>query len=90
MSSHSQRQVTIVWIGLMLATCSTWWIGTHHPFASSAQYLASAIAIAIAFLKVYYVGMDFMELRKAPRPLRYFFIGWLLLIGSAAIGLYSF
>ncbi|AMZ71289.1 MULTISPECIES: cytochrome C oxidase subunit IV family protein [Pseudomonas] len=89
MSASSQQHVTIVWLSLVLATCATWWLSTSHPFSATSEHLASSIAIAIAFIKVYYIGMDFMELRGAPRVLRRIFMAWIGLTGGAAIALYA-
>lgn len=79
------KRATIVWMGLVLATCITWWLGTDHPFASVYVRLAAALAIAIAFVKAYFIGADFMELRSAPKSLRVVFAAWIVGIGGATV-----
>jgi hypothetical protein len=69
-----------VWLALMLATCVTLWLGSDHP-----RRMSSALAIGIAFVKVWYVGQDFMELRDAHGALRVFFAGWVFLVGSTCV-----
>jgi hypothetical protein len=66
---------------LMVATCVTWWLGADPPFTDTSVRLASTIAVVIAFVKVRYVGLDFMGLRAAPRVLRLLFEGWVLAVG---------
>jgi LDH2 family malate/lactate/ureidoglycolate dehydrogenase len=46
--------------------------------------LATAVALAIAFVKARYIGLDFMALRAAPRALRLAYEAWALV---ACIGL---
>lgn len=76
MSRTSLRRPTAVWLGLVLATLLTWWLGTSHPLSGTSVRLASAVAIAVAMVKVHYVAMDFMELRTAALPLRAAFFSW--------------
>ncbi|MFE6926111.1 cytochrome C oxidase subunit IV family protein [Nocardia sp. NPDC057663] len=79
------RRATWVWIGLVLATCTTWWLGGSHPFASGNVRFASAAAIAIAFAKAYFIGIEFMELRSAPKTLRRAFEAWTAVVGSVTV-----
>ena len=51
-----------VWLLLTVATLLSWSLGTHHG-------LAIAILV-IAFVKIRFVGLYFMELRGAPPVLR--------------------
>ncbi|MGW4124665.1 cytochrome C oxidase subunit IV family protein [Nocardia sp. NPDC004711] len=78
-------RATWVWIGLVAATCVTWWFGADHPLASISVKFASAAAVAIAFVKAYFIGSEFMELRSAPLVLRRVFQGWVAIFGVAAI-----
>jgi hypothetical protein len=48
------------------------------------RYVSSAV-IAVAFLKVRFVGLDFMELRESPAALRRAFELWLTVVGSTLI-----
>ncbi|GAY22200.1 hypothetical protein SFOMI_2755 [Sphingobium fuliginis] len=42
--------------------------------------LGAAIVIVVAFIKVRIVGLEYMELRNAPLPLRLFFELWVAVI----------
>ncbi|MFT4262239.1 MAG: cytochrome C oxidase subunit IV family protein [Nocardioides sp.] len=82
------HRTTIVWVGLMLATVVTVWLGTDHPLADLGVRVAGALAFWIALVKVYVIGQDFMELRHAPPALRIVFAAWLLVVGTAVSVLY--
>ncbi|MBF6149559.1 cytochrome C oxidase subunit IV family protein [Nocardia nova] len=79
------RRATWVWIGLVAATCVTWWFGADHPLAAISVKFATGGAVAIAFAKAYFIGSEFMELRSAPVILRRAFAGWVTVVGGAAI-----
>jgi hypothetical protein len=82
-------RVTVVWVGLMLATCATWWLGTGHPIAHQFARVAVVLTISIAFGKIYFIGLEFMELRAAPSGLRLAFTAWVLVIGLTAVAFAS-
>jgi hypothetical protein len=79
------RRATLVWIGLVLATVLTFWLGTDHPFAAKSVRLASSIAIAIGVGKAAFIGLEFMELRHAPRGLRLAFLTWCVVVGGGCL-----
>ena len=61
---------TVVWCVLIAATLLTWYVGEdgirdHH--------VASVVILLVAFVKVRFVGLYFMELRDAPALLRTIF-----------------
>ena len=57
-----RTRTSAVWLLLTVATVLSWALGTHHG-------LALAILV-IAFVKIRFVGLYFMELRGAPPGLR--------------------
>ncbi|MDZ7887418.1 MAG: cytochrome C oxidase subunit IV family protein [Mycobacterium sp.] len=54
------------WLFLVSATVLSWVVGAEHGTGS----LVAVLVLAIAAIKVRLVGLDFMELRHAPIPLR--------------------
>ena len=54
------------WLVLIAATLVSWAVGADHGTGS----MAAVVVLAIAAIKVRLVGLDFMELRHAPVPLR--------------------
>ena len=79
------RRATIVWLGLVLATVVTLWLGSRHPFAATSIGLAASIAIAIGIGKAAFIGLEFMELRHAPPGLRYAFLAWCAAVGGGCL-----
>lgn len=79
------RRPTIVWLGLVLATVVTLWLGSRHPFAGTSVRLAASIAIAIGLGKAAFIGLEFMELRHAPPGLRYAFLAWCAAVGAGCL-----
>ncbi|AFM19018.1 hypothetical protein Mycch_4305 [Mycolicibacterium chubuense NBB4] len=54
------------WVFLVAATIVSWAVGAEHGTGST----VAVVVLAIAAIKVRLVGLDFMELRHAPIPLR--------------------
>jgi len=78
--------ITAVWGALIAATLVSWWLGTEHG-VSDVQ-TASVLILLVAFVKVRFVGLYFMELRHAPIPLRLLFEGWCAVVSSTVIVMY--
>ena len=77
MTTSTPRLVAI-WAGLVAATVVSWLLGAEHAADGlfSGEVVA-ALIIAITAVKVWYVGLDFMELRASAPWLRWLFAGWL-------------
>ena len=77
MTTSTTRLATI-WAGLVAATVLSWLLGVEHAADDvlSGDGVAAAI-VAITAVKVWYVGLDFMELRESAPWLRWLFTGWL-------------
>lgn len=84
-STLARQRATSVWGVLMAATLISWTLGTHHDSLIGDRRIAAIAVVAIAFIKVYFVGIDFMELRHAPRALRLVFNAWIV-ITAATVG----
>lgn len=80
------RRATLVWLGLVLATVVTFWLGNRHPFGSVG--LAATIAITVGIGKATFIGLEFMELRHAPPWLCYAFLAWCAALGGGLLLLY--
>ena len=74
---------TAVWIVLMFATVASWALGTSHGIHNHS--LASVAILVIAFAKVRFVGLYFMELRAAPVALRGIFEAYCAIVGTAVV-----
>jgi len=83
------QRITLVWLGLVLATLLSWGLSSEHLFDSTiARTLTTMAILGVAFVKVCYVGLDFMELRRAPRALRLVFHAWMVGVYCLLVGLY--
>jgi Prokaryotic Cytochrome C oxidase subunit IV len=74
----------ISWLLLIAATVVSWAVGAEHGTGSPVVL----VVLGIAALKVRLVGLDFMELRHAPVPLRAAFELYCLAIWAVLCGLY--
>lgn len=82
--------VTAVWALLVAATALSWALGADHGLAVGSQRLASVIVLVIAFVKVRFVGLYFMELREAPAPLRAVLEAYCLVVCLVVVGMFLF
>jgi Prokaryotic Cytochrome C oxidase subunit IV len=78
----------VVCAALVAATLVSWLLGVDHRLQSANHAAIGAIVLTIAFVKVRFVGMDFVDLRVAPRWLRLVFDGWLFLTGGVVVILF--
>jgi hypothetical protein len=77
----------MIWSLLIVATlCSVALFETAG--GSRFRRYANIGILVIAFIKVRWVGLDFMELRRAPVGLRMAFEVWVIAIAAALVGLY--
>lgn len=67
---------TAAWALLVLATLTAFAFREMAPGHSHADRLAITIVLVTAFAKCLIIGLQFMELRHAPRMLRYAFFVW--------------
>lgn len=72
------------WLLLIAATLVSWAVGGEHDVES----FIAVIVLAIAAAKIRLVGLDFMELRHAPIPLRAAFEMYCVLLWALLSGLY--
>jgi uncharacterized membrane protein len=69
-----RTRTTAVWLVLTLATLLSWSLGGHHTLGMSDSHALAGICILlIAFVKIRFVGLYFMDLRSAPAVLRIMF-----------------
>ena len=71
---------TLMWLVLILATLLSGWIGD-----GGAERGAAPLVLLMAFFKVWIVGMQFMEMRSAPRLLGWVFSAWTVATCGALI-----
>jgi hypothetical protein len=79
-----RSRALVSWLILIAATSVSFAVGVEHGTGSSVV----VAVLAIAALKMRLVGLDFMELRHAPMPLRAAFEAYCLVIWAVLSGLY--
>ncbi|MGK2318608.1 cytochrome C oxidase subunit IV family protein [Gordonia rhizosphera] len=66
-------------------TVLSWWLGHETGGHSTAIGLA---VLAMAFVKVWLILRDFMEVRSAPRWLTLVTGGWLIIVAATSVTLF--
>jgi hypothetical protein len=84
MAAFFGNRITQIWAGLVAATLFSWGSVTHMPAVGKINILTLWVVV-IAFVKVRYIGLDFMELRQAPTAYRVCFEVWVVLICTAVL-----
>lgn len=79
------RRTLVVWVLLVVFTGTTWAIGGHQMFPPTG---VTAAVLAIALIKVRFIGSDFMELRSAPVALGVSFDVYLVAVYLGLMGMY--
>ena len=74
------------WLVLVAATLLSYALGAEHGIGSTVV----VVILGIAAIKVRLIGLDFMELRSAPIPLRAVFEAYCLALWAVLSGLYLF
>jgi Prokaryotic Cytochrome C oxidase subunit IV len=82
----ARNRAGLSWLILIAATLVSFAVGAEHGTGSAIV----VVVLAIAAIKVRLVGLDFMELRRAPIPLRALFEGYCMLLWAVLSGLYLF
>ena len=82
-----RSSASAAWAFLVVATVVSWALGTDHAFVDSME-TASLIVLVVAFVKVRFVGLYFMELKDAPLPLRALIESYCLVVCCLTIGFY--
>lgn len=88
MSALIFHPVSLVWLGLVVATAASWWMGTGDMASSDPRYM-TFIVIGVALVKTRFVIYHFMEVRHAPAVLRRLADAWVVGVLVAIMLLYS-
>jgi hypothetical protein len=77
------RRVTVVWGVLLLLTFGSFVVGIEQGAGIASA--AAVVIIGIALFKVRLIGLHFMDLRVAIRPLRLIFEAYLVVVFAALV-----
>jgi heme/copper-type cytochrome/quinol oxidase subunit 4 len=84
MSNAFRLPATRVWLALVAMTLLSWWLAEH----ASAARIAATSVILIAAFKVRLVFIYFMEIKWRPKPWRYVYEFWTVVITVVILGGY--
>jgi Prokaryotic Cytochrome C oxidase subunit IV len=85
LTSLLRSRITIIWFALLLMTVFSWQIGADDVFS---HHLTTILVLLVAFFKVRFVGLYFMELRDAPLPLKLIFEGYCVVVCLVLVTMY--
>jgi hypothetical protein len=85
MSGGSRRiqRATGIWLLLLLITAVSGWLGSARAIRHD-RYVGAAI-VALAFVKIRFVILDFMEIRTAPLVMRLACEAWVFILGATIV-----
>ncbi|MCB5945558.1 cytochrome C oxidase subunit IV family protein [Acidocella sp. KAb 2-4] len=86
MAAWFSGRITVIWLFLVSATLLSFGMG--HGLGIRDHRYASAAILIVAFIKVRFVILDFMELRHAPSVLRIVAELWVVLAATALVTLF--
>ncbi len=86
MTTLLRTRTTLIWFILVAATFLSWEMG--HGIGLHDIHQASAAIIVVAFVKVRFVILDFMEIRHAPIWMRIVGETWCVVVCSVLVVLY--
>jgi cytochrome c oxidase subunit 4 len=81
----TRTRLNIAWGILVAATGIGWWFGHAAQGDGAHNPIALAGVIVTAFFKAWIVGVEFMELRAAPRWLRHGYDAWIVAVAAALL-----
>lgn len=85
MNAAARTPAALTWLVLVAATSLSWWLGTDHGITNARG--AATVLIVVAFVKVFLIGMQFMELRHADHRLRNAFAAYTVLVCGGLIAM---
>ena len=80
-----QGRYTAVWAVLLAIGLVSFWLGSGHELGATT---ASVIVLVVAFIKIRWVGLYFMELKEAPRLLRTVFELYCVVVCALTVGFF--
>jgi len=86
MTAQLLNRATGAWLGLIVATCVSWFSAENHL----AGGVTVGMILLIAAIKVRLVFLNFMELRTAPPPWRAIFEVWIVVCTVLIWGFYAY
>jgi hypothetical protein len=91
---HERRRITGVWLLLLALTAFSWWLGGDGPrgggWLAHRPRTAGVVILVLAFVKIRFVILDFMEVRNAPIAMRAACEIWVVAVCAGLLILYLY
>jgi apolipoprotein N-acyltransferase len=85
------RGITFIWIVLCAITIGSWWLSPAHGSRPAAPSVAITTAVMLlGLIKGRLIIQYFMEVRSAPRWLRWSTDAWLLVLWTSVFVIYLY
>ncbi len=80
------QRATGIWLLLLAITAVSGWLGSGRAVRDNGchRYVGAAI-VALAFVKIRFVILDFMEIRHAPFPMRLVCEAWVIIVCATIV-----
>ena len=89
MNALLRHPATLVWLILAGVTVFSWWLGTDAGGGPIRPHLnITTGVILLSLVKVRLILFHFMEVREAPRALKWICDAWIGVVGVVLVGLY--
>ncbi|EKF21823.1 prokaryotic Cytochrome C oxidase subunit IV family protein [Mycolicibacterium hassiacum DSM 44199] len=87
--SRAGRVMTWTWVALTAITVGSWWLApAHFTQTVHASVPITALVLALTIVKVRLIFRNFMEVRSAPRWVRWGTDGWLAVMFATVFVIY--
>lgn len=77
------NRLTVIWALLIAATLIS--VEAVNGFFGNRGQATAVAVVIVAFIKIRFVGLDFMELRHAPKLARIAFEAWIVVVCAAIV-----
>jgi hypothetical protein len=89
-NAHGPSRITRIWLLLLLLTAVSWWLGRAGDWLVQGHRNMGLVIVVLAFVKIRFVILDFMEVRNAPIAMRAACETWVVAVCAAILMLCRF
>jgi heme/copper-type cytochrome/quinol oxidase subunit 4 len=90
LNAQSRRRITGIWLLLLMLTAVSWWLGRGSGWPAHDPRDIGLVIVVLAFVKIRFVMLDFMEVRYAPTAMRAACEAWVAAVCAAILILCRF
>ena len=83
--AQGHSRITRIWLLLLLLTAVSWWLGRAGGWPVLGHRNMGLVIVVLAFVKIRFVILDFMEVRNAPTAMRAACESWVVAVCAAIL-----